>query len=161
MSVFSFPFSRESGLVLQLQIGDGYAHVGEVVPVTQVILVGATTPAFVTAPRGPALLGIVFGGRLKVGHPYPARRLPVNAGGEHQPVLEPLMPLVLDAPPAQGVGSASVSAWWIMFSTKRFIRSVCRPISWNILRVSAGSGVDVLLSEIAVDPLMASRGVCR
>ena len=52
----------------------------------------------------PPLVAVSELRRLEVGHPHPAARLALYADGEHQPVLQALMALALDAPPAERVG---------------------------------------------------------
>ena len=94
------------------------------------------------------------------GHRHPAfgvvdRQLIQDEGFEF------LVALLLVCTCSSGCSSAWALAWSIMFSTSWFNRAACRPISWKSWRVSAGLVLDVLPSAVAVDFLMASRGVCR
>ena len=87
--------------------GDGDAHVGEVVTVTQVwrvVCVSASCAAFGLAPGRPtAIIGPELR-RLEVSHAQAAMRLAVDAGGEHNSFLQSLVTFTLNAPPAEGVG---------------------------------------------------------
>ena len=97
---------RRFATTLQAQ-GDSNAHIGVVIAVAQVrgvVGVRAARPPLRLAARRPAPIAGAQLRRLKVGHPHAGGRFPVNAGGEHQPVLQPLVPFPFRAPPAQGIG---------------------------------------------------------